>query len=153
MISGQHSLFGPGGPVSPREVTCSGGVQMGCLLSEVRAYDDAFAFRPDTIEPHDHLSVESGFMSYRALEQAYALASTHEEQAGVTAEAAGRFKSDHLARMAEPIARALEIGGPPYLVLAVQALFERVGTAPGSTFLPADASVDSDDDRPTCGTA
>jgi nitrate reductase assembly molybdenum cofactor insertion protein NarJ len=148
-----HSLFGPGGPVSPREVTYSGGVQMGYLLSEVRAYYDAFVFRPDTIEPDDHLSVESGFMAYLALKQAYALASASDEQARVTADAAAGFEADHLARMVEPIARALEIGGPPYLVLAAQALFERVGAAPRSTLLPADPSADSDDDRPICGTA
>ena len=148
-----HSLFGPGGPVSPREVTYAGGVQMGYLLSELRAYYAAFAFRPDTTEPDDHLSVEAGFMSYLGLKQAYATASNSEEHARVTADAAARFKVDHLARMVEPIARALEGGGPPYLVLAAQALFERVGAAPRSTLRPPDPSEGSDDDRPACGMA
>jgi len=55
--------------------------------------------------------------------------------------------------MVEPIARALESGGPPYLALARQALFERVGL-PVRTRLPlADALVaDDQDEEMNCGT-
>ena len=148
-----HSLFGPGGPVSPREVTYLGGVQLGYLLSELNAYYEAFAYRPDTIEAEDHLSVEAGFMAYLAIKQAYALASGENERAQITAEAAAHFKTDHLAVMVEPIARALESGGPPYLALAGQALFERVGP-PVRTRLPlADALVaDDGNEEMNCGT-
>ena len=147
-----HSLFGPGGPVSPREVTYSNGVQLGYLLSELNAYYEAFAYRPTTIEPEDHLSVEAGFMAYLALKQAYALASDDTAGAQVSSDAAALFKADHLGRMVEPIARALEVGGPPYLVLAAQALYERVGPAPRTTIPLADVSVTDDDDGVTCAT-
>ena len=148
-----HSLFGPGGPVSPREVTYLGGVQFGYLLSELNAYYEAFAYRPDTIEAEDHLSVEAGFMAYLAIKQAYALASGDNERAQITAGAASHFSTDHLALMVEPIARALDTGGPPYLALAGQALFERVGP-PARRLVPlADDLVAHDEDgEMNCGT-
>jgi len=148
-----HSLFGPGGPVSPREVTYLGGVQLGYLLSELSAYYEAFAYQPDTAEAEDHLSNEVGFMAYLTLKQAYALTSDEYERAQITAEAALHFKADHLAVMVEPIARALESGGPPYLALAGQALFERVGRPTRRSLPLADAVVsDNVDDELSCGT-
>jgi len=147
-----HSLFGPGGPVSPREVTYSNGVQLGYLLSELNAYYAAFAYRPKTIEPEDHLSVEAGFMAYLAMKQAYAITSDDEAGAQVANRAAAQFLADHLSRMVEPIARALEVGGPPCLVLAAQALYERVGPAPRTTIPLADGPVADDDDSLACAT-
>jgi len=149
-----HSLFGPGGPVSPREVTYLGGLQFGYLLSELKAYYDAFAYRPSTIEVEDHLSVEAGFMAYLNVKRAYALASGHDEHASVAADAAASFTSEHLATMVEPVARALDMGGPSYLALAGQALFERVGPSPRKTLPMADPAPDgTDDDALTCGPA
>jgi nitrate reductase assembly molybdenum cofactor insertion protein NarJ len=145
-----YSLFGPGGPVSPREVTYLSGLQQGYLLAELGAYYEAFAYRPAATEPSDHVSVEAGFMAYLALKQAYALASADGEAAQVTAEAAGRFRTDHLAGMTEPIARALEAGGPSYLALAGQALFARVGPAPRQVLPMADALADEEGDG-SCG--
>jgi TorA maturation chaperone TorD len=148
-----HSLFGPGGPVSPREVTYHLGVQMGYLLSELNAYYDAFAYRPDTTEAADHLAVESGFMAYLAFKQAYALASGDAEHARVTAEAAARFRTDHLAAMADRVGRALEIGGPPYLALAGLVLRERTGP-PVRPILPMATealAAGYDDDEMSCG--
>jgi len=147
-----HSLFGPGGPVSPREATYLGGMQLGYLLSELKAYYEAFAYQPDTTEAEDHVAVEAGFLAYLAIKQAYALASDDHERAQVTAEASSQFMADHLSLMVEPIARALEIGGPPYLALAGQALFARVGP-PARKLLPlAEALVadDADEDL-SCG--
>ena len=145
-----HSLFGPGGPVSPREVTYLSGLQQGYLLAELNANYEAFAYKPMTAEPADHLSVEAGFMAYLALKEVYALASAEPEGAQVTAEAAAHFRTEHLAGMAEPIARALEAGGPSYLALAAQALFARVGPAPRRALPMADAHVDDEGDL-SCG--
>jgi nitrate reductase assembly molybdenum cofactor insertion protein NarJ len=145
-----YSLFGPGGPVSPREVTYLSGLQQGYLLAELGAYYEAFAYRPAAAEPSDHLSVEAGFMAYLTLKQAYALASADGAGAQVTAEAAGRFRTDHLAGMTEPIARALEAGGPSYLALAGQALFARVGPAPRQVLPMAGALADEESDG-SCG--
>ena len=85
-----HSLFGPGGPVSPREVTYSGGVQFGYLMAELNAFYRAFAYAPTTMEPLDHLSVEAGFMAYLGMKRAYALASGDTEHA--TRDAGGRVQ-------------------------------------------------------------
>ena len=147
-----HSLFGPGGPVSPREVTYLSGLQQGYLLAELGAYYEAFAYKPVTTEPADHLSIEAGFMAYLALKQAYALVSADGDGAQVTAEAAARFRTEHLAAMTEPIARALDAGGPSYLALAAQALFARVGPgrAPRQSLPLADAHVD-DKSGLSCG--
>lgn len=140
-----HSLFGPGGPVSPREVTYSGGVQFGYLMAELNAFYRAFAYAPTTMEPLDHLSVEAGFMAYLGMKRAYALASGDTEHATVTQEAASNFCSTHLALMVEPIARALEVGGPPYLVLVGQALYERVGPSPSRGLPLAESPNDGDE--------
>lgn len=148
-----HSLFGPGGPVSPREVTYHPGVQMGYLLAELNAYYEAFAYHPANSEAADHVSVEAGFMAYLAIKQAYALASGDAVHAAVTADAAAHFMADHLAVMADPVGRALELGGPPYLALAGQALRERSGP-PAWRVLPmaGDTLVaDDEDDDVRCG--
>lgn len=149
---GMHgSIFGPGGPVSPREVTYLGGIQLGYLLSELRGYYEAFAYRPRTVEPDDHVAVEVGFVAYLLLKQVYALVSDDAEHAAVVADAATGFKRDHLAAMAQPIATALEGVAPPYLALAGAALAERVGP-PRSTTLPnALPMVDVEGEEVCCG--
>jgi nitrate reductase assembly molybdenum cofactor insertion protein NarJ len=102
------ALFGPGGPVSLREVTYRGGVQLGYLMSELSAFYDAFAYKPQTAEALDHLSVETGFLSYLKLKQAYAQECGDAEHAAIVSEARGNFIKEHLAQVAEPIARTLE---------------------------------------------
>lgn len=107
--------------------------QVACPVhTDARGYVRAIAEGrfADAPEPADHVAVESAFMSYLAMKQAYAVASSDPERAGITAEAAASFSANHLAAMVEPIARALEFGGPSYLALGGQALFERVGPAP-----------------------
>jgi len=149
-----HAIFGPGGPVSPREVTYLGGVQLGYLLSELNAYYGAFAYRPATGEPADHLAVETGFVAYLLMKQAYALACGNEEQAAVAAEAAARFRSEHLSLMAGPIAAALEDGGPPFLAAAAGVLLERVGP-PGRTAHPGilELATEDEEGETHCGLA
>ncbi len=134
-----HSIFGPGGPAPPREVSYHDSVQLGYLLSELESYYGAFSFAPATPETPDHISVEAGFVGYLRLKEAYALARGDTEHAAITAEAAQRFLDDHLANSAEPLANALRNSGVRYLALAGEALLERVGarkTAPAAQPFP-----------------
>lgn len=122
-----HSVFGPGGPASPREVSYRDLIQLGHLLSELTSYYEAFGYQPATQEPCDHVSVEAGFIAYLRLKEAYALACGDAEHAQVTSEAARRFIEDHLSAMAEPLAGALEGSGVHYLAAAGRALLRRAG--------------------------
>ena len=122
-----HSIFGPGGPVSPREATYTNGVQLGYLLSELSAFYRAFAFTPGTSEPVDHVAVEAGFVAYLRLKQAYAVACGNSAEAAITAHAAADFIGEHLRAVAEPIATSLDRIAPAYLAQAGAALLNRVG--------------------------
>jgi nitrate reductase assembly molybdenum cofactor insertion protein NarJ len=122
-----HSVFGPGGPAPPREVSYRDWSQPGYLLSELAAYYDAFSYHTGTSEPADHVAVETGFVGYLLMKQLYALASSDAEHAGVAAEAVKNFIDEHLASIAEPLAAALETSGISYLALAGAALLGRVG--------------------------
>jgi TorA maturation chaperone TorD len=146
-----HAIFGPGGPVPPREVTYAGGVQFGYLLAELSAYYDAFAYRHTTDEPQDHVAVEIGFVAYLTMKQAFASYSGDAEHAAVTAEATAGFCADHLSRIAEPLASKLDALRPCYLTTAADVLFERVGRAPGRPLPIADGLVaDDPDTEMTC---
>lgn len=147
-----HSIFGPGGPVPPREVTYLGAVQFGYLLSELNAYYEAFAYRSIIGEAEDHLAVEVGFVAYLLVKQAYALACGDREHAAVAREAAERFRAEHLSLMVQPIARALANGGPPFLVMGSEALLARVGPPARSVLPLADGlAAGTDDDEMVCG--
>jgi nitrate reductase assembly molybdenum cofactor insertion protein NarJ len=122
-----HSIFGPGGPAAPREVSYHQTLQLGYLMSEIKGYYQAFAYQPDTSEAADHVAVEAGFVAYLRLKEAYARQCGDEEGATITAEAAQRFLDHHLANVAEPLARALAQSGVRYLALAGEALATRVG--------------------------
>ncbi len=97
------ALLGPGGAVSPREVAYRGMEDPGHILAEIMAFYEAFAFRPATEEPPDHLAVEAGFLGYLCLKQAYARARRNDEEAGVAAAAAARFRETHLSTLAWPV--------------------------------------------------
>jgi nitrate reductase assembly molybdenum cofactor insertion protein NarJ len=125
-----HSIFGPGGPVSPREATYSNGVQLGYLMAELNAFYAAFGYSPRTAEAADHVAVETGFLAYLRLKQAYASASGSEAEALIAQEAAAEFLEQHLRSLAEPVASGLESVAPPYLALAGRALLDRAGTRP-----------------------
>ena len=129
-----HSIFGPGGPAPGREISYRDWVQPGYLLSELTSYYDAFAYHPDQaanqaaiVEAPDHVAVETGFVAYLRLKEAYAELNADGEHAAVTREAAQQFINDHLSAMTEPLARSLEHSGVEYLALAGKALFARVG--------------------------
>lgn len=148
-----QSIFGPGGPVPPREVTYLGGVQFGYLLSELSAFYDAFGYQPAVQEPVDHVAVEAGFVAYLALKETYARLSGDSEAADVASEAASSFRAEHLATLAHPLAEALEAGGPPYLALAARALRDRVGPPPRKTLPLIDSPDDTEVDEVSCPSA
>ncbi len=121
-----HYAFGPGGPAPPREATYHQTVQLGYLIAELQAYYSAFAFHPPASEPPDHVSVESGFIAYLKMKEAYALVCGNEEHAATAAESAQRFLEDHLANIAQPFANHLEGSRISYLAGAGTALLRRV---------------------------
>ena len=125
-----HHTFGPGGPAPPREATYHQTVQLGYLMSELQAYYNAFAFHPATDEPPDHIAVESSFIAYLKLKEAYAWACGNEDQAATAAESAHQFIREHLANIAEPFTSHLQASEIPFLVKAGAALFRRVGPTP-----------------------
>lgn len=124
-----HSTFGPGGPAPAREASYRNTLQLGHLLAELEAYYQAFGFQPARKEPPDHVAMESAFVGYLRLKQAYALACGDSERAQLTEEAATRFLSEHLATFAAPLATALQSSDTTYLRLAGKALLERAGTS------------------------
>ena len=113
--------------VSPREVTWQRGADGGQLLAELRETYDAFAYRPVTEEPPDHVSVEAGFVGWLLLKEAYARAAELPDAAALTAEARARFQKAHVARLAASLAESLEPWGVGYLTLAATALSARAG--------------------------
>ncbi len=122
-----HSIFGPGGPAPGREISYREWAQPGYLLSELTSYYDAFAYQSSIVEAPDHVAVETGFIAYLKLKEAYARATGDDEHAAVTCEAAQQFITEHLSMMTEPLARSLEHSGVEYLALAGNALLSRVG--------------------------
>ena len=127
-----HHTFGPGGPAPAREATYHQTVQLGYLMSELQAYYNAFAFHPATAEPPDHISVETGFIAYLKMKEAYALTCGNEDHAATAAESAQRFVQEHLANIAQPLAVHLEESGIGYLARAGAALARRVGAPPAA---------------------
>lgn len=122
-----HSVFGPGGPAPAREVTYRSWVQPGYLLSELAAFYGAFSYQPATAETPDHIAVETGFMAYLKLKQAFAEECGAPDKAGISAKAARTFNDEHLAKFTEQIAKSLALSGIDYLALASAALLKRVG--------------------------
>ena len=121
-----NSLFGPGGPASPREVSYYRSVELGRLMSELTGYYEAFGYHPSSAEACDHVAVEAGFIGYLRLKEAYALACGSSDQAAITAEAAQSFIDTHLSSIAEPLGAALSGTGVRYLELTGQALVQNM---------------------------
>ena len=121
------ALFGPGGPVSPREVSYRGMEDPGRILGDILAFYEAFAFQPQTEEAPDHLAVEAGFLGYLCLKLAYARARGQEAEAEVAERAAERFREAHLATFAWPLAERLVLADARYLSLTANAVARRSG--------------------------
>lgn len=146
-----HSVFGPGGPAPPREVSYYDSLELGSLMSELAGYYDAFGYAPPTGEPPDHVAVEAGFIAYLRFKEAYARATGDEEHASLTAEAAGRYLADHLAAIAAPLAAALADSQIDYLVRASGLLAARAGKPPARTRLRVIRETDEDEGEFGCG--
>jgi TorA maturation chaperone TorD len=110
-----HRLFGPGGAVSPREVSYCGFEDPGRLMAELQSYYQAFSYLPRREEPVDHVSVEAGFVSYLLLKEAYARTRNDFESVRITKDARKRFVAEHLARCAGGIIERSS-PMPPYLL-------------------------------------
>jgi nitrate reductase assembly molybdenum cofactor insertion protein NarJ len=121
------TTFGPGGPAAPREVSHRQTMMPGQMLDELGAYYKAFAYQPTVNEIPDHIAVETGFIAYLRLKQAYALERGDAEQAAIAAAAAKHFIEDHLNAVAEPLAKSLAHSGIAYLSHTAAALLSRVG--------------------------
>lgn len=122
-----HAIFGPGGPAPAREISYRDWVQPGYLLSELSAYYEAFSYSPTTAEVPDHIAVESGFVAFLKMKEAFALMREDGENADVTATASRKFIEEHLSKVSERMAKSLAESEIDYLVLASDALFRRVG--------------------------
>lgn len=123
-----HSIFGPGGPAPPREVTYRSWVQPGYLLSELSTYYDAFSYRPKSFETPDHISVETGFIAFLKLKEAFALSCGEKDNAKIAAKASEDFIREHLSKFVQPLTKSLSCSSVEYLALASAALLKRVGT-------------------------
>jgi len=123
-------LVGPGGAVSPREVTYRPFEDPGWVLADLKHYYEAFAFRPCAEDPIDHVAVETDFVGYLFLKEAFARASGDAEGARVASEARTRFITSHLAPMAGPFAERLAAAGPTHLAAAARVLAERAPRPP-----------------------
>ena len=162
-----HTVFGPGGPSPPREVSYRNTVHPGRFLAEICDCYRAFVYTPSTLETPDHVATEAGFIAYLRLKEAYAGSCSDagpseesgevppNEQAAVCRSAAERFLQEHLSVMAQPLARSLEASGVGYLGRAGAALLERVGPPRDNTPVreaPLDLiqSCGSDDPKSGC---
>lgn len=123
-----HQLFGPGGSVSPREVSYCGFEDPGRVMAELQFFYRAFSFQPQREEPVDHISVEAGFTGYLFLKEAYGQLSANAETIKITRDARSRFVKEHLTRCAQGmIDRPTDM--PPYIRNALVWLAEN-GMAP-----------------------
>jgi nitrate reductase assembly molybdenum cofactor insertion protein NarJ len=131
-----HSVFGPGGPAPPREVSYRDSLELGSLMSEVTGAYAAFGYAPVTTEAPDHVAVEAGFIAYLHFKEAYAVASGDTERAQVTRQAMEQFRSQHVAVIGAPLAAVLGDSEIDYLARASQLLARRAGRPPARTRLP-----------------
>lgn len=122
-----QSVFGTGGPVSPRQAAYVGRRDPARAMAEVTELYEAFGFTPAPGEPSDHVATETGFAALLFMKEAYAVTQGNTEAAEVTAAARKTFLEDHLRALANGLARRLG-DAPEALQKLAAALVERVGT-------------------------
>jgi len=132
-------LIGPGGAVSPREVTYRPFADPGQLLAQLAAVYAAFSFRPRTEEPADHISVEASFVGYLFLKEAFASARGDAEAAANTATARAHFVENHLAAFGVTFAHRLENASGSYILPSVRCLAARLPAGQPVELLPPGA--------------
>jgi hypothetical protein len=119
------------------------------VLSDLTRFYDAFAFRAESEDPIDHITVALQFVSYLYLKEAYARGSGDTDAVAVTLLARERFIEEHLQPVAHPLADKMAALAPEYLVLTTRALAARVPPP-----LPGPANIadhDDDADLGMCG--
>ncbi|MBI3786257.1 MAG: molecular chaperone TorD family protein [Deltaproteobacteria bacterium] len=126
------ALLGPGGLLSPREVSYRPFSDPGQLFAELTTTYEAFGFATQHEEAPDHIAVEIGFVSYLFLKEAFARACGNGEAATITASARERFIEEHLAGCAAGLRRRLDALPQCYLSLGAHELCKRVPAAPAS---------------------
>jgi hypothetical protein len=143
------AALGPGGAASAREVAYADRADPGKVLADVTAFYRAFAYDPKPPEPPDHVAVETGFIAYLRLKEAYARSRGRASEAEIAAAAAEAFLADHLSALAQPLAERLAAAGNTALALAGQALLVRVG--PPRRAVPTMRAHHWEDRSDTCG--
>jgi nitrate reductase assembly molybdenum cofactor insertion protein NarJ len=109
-----QGLFGPGGIISPREVSYCGMEDPGQVMAQLSSFYQAFSFAPKREEPIDHIAVEAGFVGYMFLKEAYAQMQGDTESGEITKEAREHFVKEHLNRCVQGMVE--RVGDvPPYL--------------------------------------
>jgi hypothetical protein len=69
----------------------------------------------------------------------------------VCSEVVRYFVKEHLSLMAQRVAEALEAVGPPFLVQAGKALFQRVGEAPRQPDIAMPGAATAEEELLQCG--
>lgn len=131
-----HSVFGPGGPAPPREVSYHDSLELGSVMSSLTGYYQAFGYAPAVDESPDHVAVETGFIAFLRMKQAFAAMAGDTARADTAASAADAFRVRHLAVFAGRFGSLLADAPARYLQSAGRALAERVGRRPGPKVLP-----------------
>jgi hypothetical protein len=120
-------------------------------LADLGAYYRAFGYRPPHDEPPDHIAVETDFVAYLKMKQAFALACLQEEQVTVTSAAAQAFMENHLSAISSRLAETMAVSGIRYLELAAVALLTRTGlSANTAKVFPFAAAASAGAELPTC---
>lgn len=123
-----HRWFGPGGTVSPREVSYCGFEDPGRLMAELNLFYHAFSYRPRREESIDHISVEAGFVGYLFLKEAYAKQRGDSDAAEIAQSARKRFMNEHVSRCADGIVGRLK-DSPLYLRKVFSWIHQKSATA------------------------
>jgi hypothetical protein len=148
---GYLALLGPGGAVSPREITYRPLEDPGRVLAEIGAFYEAFVYRPLAEDPIDHIAVEAGFVGYLHLKEAFAVSRGDAEAASIAREGATRFLEEHVRYWAAPIAKRLARAGAPHLLLATREALRRAGPPPALRGPWAQRHERSPADECSCG--
>ena len=135
------NVLGPGGVVSPREVTYQPFADPGQLLAALATIYETFAFRPRVEEPLDHIAVEVAFVGYLLLKEAFALARGDRAAAATTGDARRGFIEGHLAAFGGTLAQRLESIGPSYVLRTARLLADRLPVSPTVQLPPAALDV------------
>ncbi|MCC6739041.1 MAG: molecular chaperone TorD family protein [Planctomycetia bacterium] len=122
-----QSVFGSGGPVSPRQAAYIGRRDPARAMAELSELYGAFGFTPSPGEPLDHVATEAGFAAFLYMKEAYAVSQGNTEAAEITAAARKTFVEDHLRLLANGLLRRLG-DAPEALQKLAAALVDRVGT-------------------------